>query len=106
MADDISTGYKPATGSSAEILLRSTHSEMTPLAFPVGYHDLHPDVSMNYQMNRFYGAVGELECHFAPDTCAAARVAESPIAAPSSECGEWDGRASRPKQSGRAMGSP
>ena len=34
---------------------------MATMTFPIGYHDLHPDVSMNYQMNRFYGAVGELE---------------------------------------------
>lgn len=28
-------------------------------AFPVGYHTLHPDVSINFQMNRFYNWVGE-----------------------------------------------
>jgi pimeloyl-ACP methyl ester carboxylesterase len=28
-------------------------------SFPVGYHDLHPDVSVNFQMNRFYGWVGD-----------------------------------------------
>ena len=27
--------------------------------FPVGYYPLHPDVSLNFQMNRFYGWVGE-----------------------------------------------
>jgi len=27
--------------------------------FPVGYYQLHPDVSLNFQMNRFYGWVGE-----------------------------------------------
>ncbi|MFJ4657724.1 alpha/beta hydrolase [Nocardia sp. NPDC088792] len=27
--------------------------------FPVGYYDLHPDVSVNYQMNRFYNWVGD-----------------------------------------------
>jgi hypothetical protein len=30
-----------------------------PVTFPVGYHSLHPDVSMNFQMNRWYGWVGE-----------------------------------------------
>jgi len=30
-------------------------------AFPVGYHHLHPDVSMNFQMNRWYSWVGEAE---------------------------------------------
>ena len=32
---------------------------MTPIKFPVGYHNLHPDVSMNFQMNRWFGWVGE-----------------------------------------------
>ena len=32
---------------------------MVPMTFPVGYHSLHPNVSMNFQMNRFYGSVGE-----------------------------------------------
>jgi alpha-beta hydrolase superfamily lysophospholipase len=27
--------------------------------FPVGYYQLHPNVSLNFQMNRFYGWVGE-----------------------------------------------
>ncbi len=31
------------------------------MTFPVGYHSLHPDVSMNFQMNRLYGCVGESE---------------------------------------------
>src|SRR5262249_40129902 len=33
----------------------------TSARFPVGYHDLHPDVSLNYQLNRFWNWVGELE---------------------------------------------
>ena len=32
---------------------------MTPINFPIGYHNLHPNVSMNFQMNRVYGPVGE-----------------------------------------------
>ncbi|MGC9949203.1 MAG: alpha/beta hydrolase [Bryobacteraceae bacterium] len=28
-------------------------------SFPIGYHDLHPDVSINFQLNRFYGWVGD-----------------------------------------------
>jgi pimeloyl-ACP methyl ester carboxylesterase len=28
-------------------------------AFPTGFHHLHPDVSMNFQMNRWFGWVGE-----------------------------------------------
>jgi len=27
--------------------------------FPVGYHDLHPDVTLNFQLNRFWNWVGE-----------------------------------------------
>ena len=29
------------------------------MTFPVGYHSLHPDASMNFQMNRWFGWVGE-----------------------------------------------
>jgi len=32
---------------------------MKRMAFPVGYHSLHPDASMNFQMNRWFGWVGE-----------------------------------------------
>ena len=28
-------------------------------AFPVGYYDLHPDVTLNFQLNRFWNWVGE-----------------------------------------------
>ena len=28
-------------------------------AFPIGYYDLHPDVSLNFQFNRFWNWVGE-----------------------------------------------
>ena len=31
------------------------------MRFPVGYHSLHPDASMNFQMNRWFGCVGEPE---------------------------------------------
>ena len=31
------------------------------MIFPIGYYSLHPDVSMNFQMNRWYGCVGEPE---------------------------------------------
>ena len=33
--------------------------QVLPMTFPIGYHSLHPDASMNFQMNRFYGSVGE-----------------------------------------------
>jgi pimeloyl-ACP methyl ester carboxylesterase len=32
---------------------------MAPMTFPIGYHNLHPDTSMNFQMNRWLGWVGE-----------------------------------------------
>ena len=32
---------------------------MSKTLFPVGLHPLHPDISMNFQMNRWYGWVGE-----------------------------------------------
>jgi pimeloyl-ACP methyl ester carboxylesterase len=34
---------------------------MVPMTFSIGYHSLHPNVSMNFQMNRWYGWVGEPE---------------------------------------------
>ena len=33
---------------------------MIPVTFPVGYYQLHPDVSMNFQMNRWFSWVGEI----------------------------------------------
>jgi alpha-beta hydrolase superfamily lysophospholipase len=32
---------------------------MTAGSFPVGFHQLHPDISMNFQMNRWFSWVGE-----------------------------------------------
>jgi hypothetical protein len=32
---------------------------MTPTPFPTGYYLLHPDVTMNFQMNRWFSWVGE-----------------------------------------------
>jgi pimeloyl-ACP methyl ester carboxylesterase len=34
-------------------------SENPTISFPVGYHDLHPNISINFQLNRFYGWVGD-----------------------------------------------
>jgi hypothetical protein len=34
-------------------------SECSSISFPVEYHDLHPDISINFQLNRFYGWVGD-----------------------------------------------
>ena len=49
------------------------------MTFPIGYNDLHPDVSMNYRMNRFYGSVGE------PEMLEEMRMAASRIAT----CADW-----------------
>jgi hypothetical protein len=32
---------------------------MNKIAFPLGFHRLHQDLSMNFQMNRWYSWVGE-----------------------------------------------
>jgi hypothetical protein len=34
-------------------------TERPAISFPVGFHDLHPDLSINFQLNRFYGWVGD-----------------------------------------------
>lgn len=44
------------------------------MIFPIGYHSLHPDPSMNFQMHRWYGAVGE------PDMLEEMRLAAPRIA--------------------------
>ncbi len=44
------------------------------MTFPVGYHSLHPNASMNFQMNRWYGWVGE------PDMLEEMRTAAKRIA--------------------------
>jgi pimeloyl-ACP methyl ester carboxylesterase len=42
--------------------MMNMHTSITPKqSFPIGYHSLHPDVSMNFQMNRWYSWVGEPE---------------------------------------------
>ena len=34
-------------------------SKSPAVSFPIGYHDLHPDISINFQLNRFYGWAGD-----------------------------------------------
>jgi hypothetical protein len=46
------------------VIDKTTARELTPstsrsFSFPVGYHDLHPDISINFQLNRFYGWVDD-----------------------------------------------
>ena len=31
-----------------------------PLGHPIGYHAIHPDVSLNFQMNRWFSWVGDV----------------------------------------------
>ena len=39
---------------------RELTSRTSPsFSFPVGYHDLHPNISINFQLNRFYNWVGD-----------------------------------------------
>jgi pimeloyl-ACP methyl ester carboxylesterase len=52
------------TNPSPAVIDKTGARELTPSAFPsysfpVGYHDLHPDISINFQLNRFYGWVGD-----------------------------------------------
>src|ERR1700733_3695609 len=52
------------TNPSPVVIDKTAARETTPpsspsFSFPVGYHDLHPDVSINFQLNRFYGWVGD-----------------------------------------------
>jgi hypothetical protein len=36
-----------------------TPSASTRFEFPIGYYELHPDISINFQLNRFYNWVGD-----------------------------------------------
>src|ERR1035441_3784790 len=52
------------TNPSPAVITKTTAWKLTPstspsFSFPVGYHDLHPDISINFQLNRFYGWVGD-----------------------------------------------
>ena len=37
-----------------------TPSLLSRLGPPIGYHSIHPDVSLNFQMNRWFGMVGDV----------------------------------------------
>jgi pimeloyl-ACP methyl ester carboxylesterase len=50
--------------SSPVVIDEATAREVTPLhspsfSFPIGYYDLHPNISINFQLNRFYGWAGD-----------------------------------------------
>jgi len=56
--------YEGKTNPSPAIIGKTTAPELTSssspsFSFPVGYHDLHPDLNINFQLNRFYGWVGD-----------------------------------------------
>src|ERR1700685_2848353 len=52
------------TNSGPTVIDKTTSRELTPsispsFSFPIGYYELHPDISINFQLNRFYGWVGD-----------------------------------------------
>jgi pimeloyl-ACP methyl ester carboxylesterase len=52
------------TNPSPAVIDKTMAGEGTPstsasFSFPIGYYDLHPDISINFQLNRFYGWVGD-----------------------------------------------
>jgi pimeloyl-ACP methyl ester carboxylesterase len=49
---------------SPSVIDNTVAAELPPstspsFSFPIGYYDLHPDISINFQLNRFYGWVGD-----------------------------------------------
>jgi len=67
------------------------------MTFPVGYHSLHPNVSMNFQMNRWFGWVGE------PDMLEEMRRAASRIATYADWKREFVALAERASQQGHVL---
>jgi pimeloyl-ACP methyl ester carboxylesterase len=49
----------PMTGVKTNSNAAPVTSENPAVSFPVGYYELHPDISINFQLNRFYGWVGD-----------------------------------------------
>jgi pimeloyl-ACP methyl ester carboxylesterase len=70
---------------------------MAPTKFPVGYHNLHPDTSMNFQMNRWFGWVGE------PDMLKEMRMAAPRITTYADWKREFLALAERASQQGRVL---
>ena len=70
---------------------------MAAITFPIGYHDLHPDVSMNFQMNRWFGWVGE------PDMLDEMRIAAPRIATYADWKREFVALAKRASLQGRVL---
>jgi pimeloyl-ACP methyl ester carboxylesterase len=60
----MNTRTEVKTNPSLAVIDKTTALELTPstspsLPFPIGYYDLHPNISINFQLNRFYGWVGD-----------------------------------------------
>ena len=72
-------------------------ARIAPAAFPVGYHSLHPDTSMNFQMNRWFGWVGE------PDMLEEMRTAAPRIATYADWTREFLALAERASEQGRIL---
>lgn len=72
---------------------------MAPIEFPIGYHNLHPDTSMNFQMNRWFGGVGE------PDMLEEMRMAAPRIATYADWKREFLALAERASQQGHVLRS-
>jgi pimeloyl-ACP methyl ester carboxylesterase len=50
----------PSPAVIGDTTARELTSSTSPLfSFPAGYYDLHPDININFQLNRFYGWVGD-----------------------------------------------
>ncbi len=67
------------------------------MTFPIGYHSLHPDASMNFQMNRWFGWVGE------PDMLEEMRMAAPRIATYADWKREFLALAERASQQGHVL---
>ena len=67
------------------------------MTFPTGYHSLHPNVSMNFQMNRWFGGVGE------PDMLEEMRMAAPRIATYADWKREFVALAERASLQGRVL---
>jgi len=57
-ATEAKTNPNPAT-ELAIVNGGAAAATASAFSFPIGYYDLHPDVSINFQLNRFYGWVGD-----------------------------------------------
>ena len=73
------------------------HTAMAPMTFSTGYHSLHPHVSINFQMNRWFGGVGE------PDMLEEMRMAAPRIATYADWKREFVALAERASQQGHAL---